>query len=382
MDKLRKFVRNILDKILIFHGKRIEIKKFKTPERKEIWKNSILSYEQKKQIDELYIKNYGKKIPYVWHRHYTAFMNNFDPKFFPELLYIPEFEHYMNINFDYCKVFGDKNVLPMIAMYAGVKMPKTVLSCVDGILFTENVKELSINEACDCLAEKGELFGKPSVDSNSGKGCVLVDFHNGKDLKSNKSVKNILDSLGDNFVIQERIHCHEDIKKIYPDSVNTFRIITYRWKDMYHHMPVIMRIGRGGNYLDNAHAGGMFIGVENDGTLKNKAITEFKQEFFKHPDTGVFFENYKISGIDKVIEAALTMSRAMPQIGVVNWDFTIGEDGNPILIEANMNGGSVWLIEMAHGRGAFEDLTPEILKWLHKMEKLQVSQYKDHRFGR
>ena len=40
-------------------------------------------------------------------------------------------------------------------------------------------------------------------------------------------------------------------------------------------MPLALRIGQGGSYLDNAHVGGMFIGVNDLGELNEEAFTEF-----------------------------------------------------------------------------------------------------------
>jgi hypothetical protein len=70
--------------------------------------------------------------------------------------------------------------------------------------------------------------------------------HDGIDRESGKSIKEIVLSKGENFVIQERIICHESIRKLYAGSVNTFRIMTYRWKDEICHTPSVMRIGQGG----------------------------------------------------------------------------------------------------------------------------------------
>ena len=49
-----------------------------------------------------------------------------------------------------------------------------------------------------------------------------------------------------------------------------------------------------------------------------------------------------------MIETAERMHRSIPQLGVVNWDFTLDEDGTPLLIEANVLGGSIWLFEIAY----------------------------------
>ena len=200
------------------------------------------------------------------------------------------------------------------------------------------------------------------------------------------NIKDFLNEMGEDFIVQERIICHKSIRKIYDGSVNTFRIITYRWYEngeaVVKHMPVIMRMGKGGSYLDNAHAGGIFIALDDDGRMHEKAFTEFKEEFISHPDSGVVFKDCKIHLLPSVIKEAEKCAVAVPQIGVYNWDFTIDEEGIPVLIEANCLGGSIWLSEMAHGRGAFGNLTPDILRWINKMKYTPVEKRKFYRYGR
>ena len=76
------------------------------------------------------------------------------------------------------------------------------------------------------------------------------------------------------------------------------------------------------------------------------------------------------------------MHEMVPQIGVVNWDFTVDEKGEPVLIEANISGGSVWLPQMAHGVGAFGEQTKEVLQWLRFMKKLKPSERKAYVGGK
>lgn len=130
MKNIKNLIINLIDKYVIFRKKRNEIKKFQDSRRKKIYNNTKLTKIQKNEIDSLYKCYYGCKIPYTWHRHYYAFTGRFDKRYFPELLYIPEFEHYMNYNKAYCKVFSDKNVLPIIAKSAKVEMPKSIISCL------------------------------------------------------------------------------------------------------------------------------------------------------------------------------------------------------------------------------------------------------------
>ena len=243
-------------------------------------------------------------------------------------------------------------------------------------------KELGRAQALSLLRDIGEVFIKPSVGTSSGQGCFVASFEGGRDARTGKTADETLAPLGDDFVVQKRLRCHASIAGIYGGSVNTFRVITYRWKDEIYHMPACMRVGQGGRYLDNAHAGGMFVGISDDGSLGEKAFTEFRNVFTAHPDTGVIFRERKIELFPKVLQAARRMSELLPQVGCVNWDFTIDETGTPILIEGNMRCGSVWLSEMPNGCGPFGDRTPEVLRWMRLMKKTPASQRKNHRFGR
>lgn len=368
--KLKMAFSDMFDYIMMMNSRNNEVKKFKDKRRISIFSKIVLTKEQKKAIDRLYVENYGKKIPYTWHRHYTAFTGNFDPYYFPELLFIPEFEHFMNGNDNYTKTFEDKNVLPILAKAAGVCMPETIYSCVNGLIQDSEHNIVSIKQL---YTLEGECFIKPSVDSCSGVGCQVLNLQNGIDILTGNSIKNIITAKGNNWVIQKRIKCHESIAKIYPDSVNTFRIMTYIWKNEICVAPVIMRIGQGGANVDNAHAGGMFIAIDNDGSLHDKAFTEFNLTFDEHPDTHLTYKGYKIPLFPNVLKAAIRCHSFLPQVGCINWDFSIDEMGNPILIEANIRGGGIWVFEMAHGTGVFGDKTPEILQWIRSMEHTKKS---------
>ena len=62
-------------------------------------------------------------------------------------------------------------------------------------------------------------------------------------------------------------------------------------------------------------------------------------------------------------------------------DFTINTDGDPVLIEANTEAGSIWMAQMSHGCGVFGDLTSDVLSWTGKMKRLKKSKRKEFAFG-
>ena len=358
-----------------------ELLKFSDNRRRRLYESIHLSKEQKDEVDSLYEKCYGEKIPYIWHRHYTAFSGSFDKFYFPELLYIPELERYLNIYSNYSKVFSDKNVIPFVAESSNVNSPRILFSRNKGMYRDSNNERIDSKTFFEKISNVGECFIKPSVDSNSGKMCFLSYLKNGYDENNDLSVESLFSNLGNDFVVQEKITCHSSLTQIYSKSVNTFRVISYRWKDCIYTVPSVMRIGRGGHFLDNAHAGGIFVAINDDGTLHKKAFTEFKQEFLKHPDTDFVFANSKISCFPQILIAAKKMHEKIPQIGIVNWDFTINEVGKPVIIEGNMMGGGIWLPQMAHGKGPFGERTPEILEWMRKMRSYSLNEKKKFAFG-
>lgn len=118
----------------------------------------------------------------------------------------------------------------------------------------------------------------------------------------------------------------------------------------------------------------MFIAVEDDGTLHRTAFTEFREEFTEHPDTHTIYYGYRIPLTPLLIQAAVKLHSAIPQVGVINWNLILDEEGMPVLIEANTFGGGIWLFQMAHGKGIFGKRTDEILQWTREQKSLKKSQ--------
>lgn len=108
----------------------------------------------------------------------------------------------------------------------------------------------------------------------------------------------------------------------------------------------------------------MFIGIKESGNLCREAYTEFQKRYLEHPDTKIKFEGYCIPQIKKIEEAAKKLHSKILQVGIISWDLTLDKDENVVMIEANIRGGGIWVIQMAHGCGVFGDDTAEILKFI------------------
>lgn len=333
------------------------------PKRKAIWSGVHLNREQEEAIDSFFEKNYGRRVPYWWHRYFMAYTGKFDVRYMPESLSIPEIVPLFNPK-AYYKATSDKNLM-MRLFRSGLnwRIPETYLSCTAGLFIGRHNEVLDVTQVYKVLGNSSDCFIKPTVETGSGIGCRVLRMNKGIDEFTGETAQTIIQNYGKNFIVQERIICHDAIRKISPDSVNTFRIISYIWNGKICLAPIVLRIGRKGKFVDNAHAGGMFVGVRNDGTLLKQAFTEFRDVFSEHPDSHTVFEGYYIPNFDEVKKAAAEAHAYMPQNGIIHWDFTIDKDGNVVFIEGNMRYGGFWIIQMAHGEGVFGENTEEILNF-------------------
>lgn len=341
---------------------RIEKQKMKDPRRKKIVESVQLTREQQEEIDAFYTENFGRKVPYDWHRLYQAFTGNFDKKYFPEYIFSSRIERVWNPRM-YAEALADKNLLFVFTEgLEGVRIPSVFLSRVSGLYRNGAIEPLPRQKALESIWNLGEAVIKPTVDSGSGKDVRFIKIENGIDSFSGKSVDAVIEAYEGDFNIQECIRNHSVLTELYPGSVNTFRIVTYIWENAIHHLPVALRIGQGGNRVDNAHAGGLFVSCSDEGALGACGYTEFLDRFPSHPDTHTVFEGYRIPQVPRILEAAYKMHARVPQLKVLSWDLTLDEQGNIVLIEVNTLGQAVWLSQMISGRGAFGENTEGILR--------------------
>ncbi len=203
---------------------------------------------------------------------------------------------------------------------------------------------------------------KVTVDTSSGRGVRLLDLKDGVDQTSKESIEVLFEKMGNNLVLQESIRQHPQISRIYPHSINTLRVISYQINDEIFIAPITLRIGQGGNKVDNAHAGGMFVGVKDNGKLCAEAFTEYQKRYRNHPDTGVVFDGYQLPFIDEIKRAAVELHMRIPMFQFVSWDMSVSDDNKIVLVEANLCTQSVWFPQMAHGKSLFGDHTAAFLK--------------------
>ncbi len=144
-------------------------------------------------------------------------------------------------------------------------------------------------------------------------------------------------SRSKDYILQPGVIQDERISKMYPGSVNTFRILTENLEGETRAVCGILRIGRGQNDVDNVSAGGLFVKIDlNNGTLGDRAMSYEYESFFEHPDTGFVFHNYKIPRWNDILKFTTESADKLPFFGHLGWDIALTNDG-PMAIETNLN---------------------------------------------
>jgi len=299
-----------------------------------------------------YWKKYTKKINPCWHKYYSSRNGVYDVRYIPDDLYYTTIDQHFN-NRKFGWGVNDKNYYAL--WFSEVPQPKIVLRKINGIIYNEDYKIISIQEAINKCLEESKVIVKPAIETGGGKGIKFWSKEDGTD-----QLEEILFNSNKNLVIQEILVQHKSLSKIHSSSINTVRIISLLFKDEVHILSSVLRMGIDGSKVDNASAGGITCGINEDGRLKDIAYSAHGIKYEKHPQ-GYVFNNCVIPSYEKILALVKNQHEKMAHFRLISWDIAIGKDENPILIEANLRKGELDFHQFNNGP-LFGDLTDEVLE--------------------
>ena len=339
---------NLFDALRRYSAKKTRIKQFKNRASA-----SVLSSKQVAEIKRFY-KPY--KIPHLaFHRYFTEKTGDFHANYIPQDIYVGYIDPHFN-NLREAKYIDNKCYYDML--FHQVPQPYLVLKRMNNIWINHCGKPVNDLEMKDIIfAEHDGLFVKEAQVSAGGHGVLFVEP---SDDAYNK-IKDFSDKIKTDIVIQRRITQHADCAKFNSSSVNSLRIYSILSKDggvkIY---SSVLRIGVGDIKVDNYASGGVSCGISPDGCLKKFAFNKKGERVEKHPYTGVVFEGCKIPSYDKAVELVKNTHPTISHFRSVSWDIAITENGEPLLIEANLCRGGIDLLQLSNGP-LFGDDTKAIL---------------------
>ncbi len=334
--------------------------------KRDLIKSVKIEKADAEKIKSLWVENYGKAIPLYWHRLYASYIGKVDVNYFPEIYYSTILERRLNDPY-VAMAYEDKSMLDIALQIPGDSSNHTIpslFSRTQGTYYDASHKPITQDDALGVFFSCGKCVIKPSVDSDSGRGVRVLDCQDGKDLKTGEELKDVLNHYQDNYLVQSFVRTHPSVKALNPSSVNTIRIITYRLDGKVYHSPLAMRIGASNADVDNIHAGGLVVGLNDDGILNDMAFSEFGDSYLKHPVSGIVFKGYQIPAINSAIELVERCHSLIPRLTFISWDITITEESRPIIVEMNTRNQSAWFPQMVNGKSLFGDNTKKMIQLL------------------
>lgn len=279
----------------------------------------------------------------------TTELINYIPSFFWFYLYLPH-----HTSYKYRMITDNKIVSEHFFRSAEISQPDTLCTIVNGNLYSPHMGLWTYDLVKDELRQKNyeKIFIKPAEGGGS-KGIFVFHKNDEGDYITSKNIlfdRIFLSSIGKahDYILQPGIVQDPQISKMYPESVNTFRIITENKNGEIRVVCAMLRIGRGKNEVDNASAGGVFIKIDiNSGKLSPYAMSYDGEKFPEHPDTHFIFQQVKISRWNEILKFAEKSAGKLPFFTHLAWDIAITVNG-PVAIEANLGPG-IGGLQISHG---------------------------------
>lgn len=193
-----------------------------------------------------------------------------------------------------------------------------------------DLENASDSELKEFVNAHPQMIVKPR-DGACGRGVEklsVADFSSPQELREH-CLKNE-QTVAEEIIVQNKI-----MDKMFPNCVNTVRMVTITRNSKVNVVFCSVRIGAGDTIVDNLNSGGMAALVdENSGIITTDAADKNGVVYKTHPDSGTVICGFEIPDFKEgraMVEAA---ALRVPEIGYVGWDIAFSDKG-ALLIEGN-----------------------------------------------
>ncbi len=207
------------------------------------------------------------------------------------------------------------------------------------------IEETSLEDFLLFVKRQDRVLFKPNFGS-CGRGIFTARYSDGEDTLTEIYDKLIFESINANnprhrgticegFIVQ-----HPELARLYPDSVNTVRVLTLNNGREVKLIAATLRMGNGENVFDNLSAGGIGASVDLEtGVLYTFGMDFDKNRYVCHPETGTQIIGFRVPHWEKLVSLIKEAGTRIPEFAVVGWDIAITEQ-EPVFIEFNGSSGT------------------------------------------
>lgn len=345
---LVKFIRKILSDYRLFKGRKRALEY----ERKNL---SFFSSQKLTKSEYSGLKNQwgrlGLKIYPDVYKIYKGCVE-FDPRYLADDLYYPYMLGALNPR-QYSVGLSHKAFYEII--FHDVKQPKTICKCIRGIFYDNHGNVISSTEAKEILERNMPFIIKPTVDASTGKNVMKIT--------SSCDYSRIFKTIGEDFIAQEVIKQSKQTSVLNPSSLNTIRVSSLYLNGKFSIVSMVVRMGKKNSVVDNLGAGGLMLGIHDDGSFYDFA---YDSKYAKSVDNdGVIFKGKGIDNIEVIKSFIEDLHvKHLPHMSFIGWDIALNKDDEPVLIEANLQWPSIQFTQLAVGRPVFAERTDEVIDYV------------------
>ena len=313
---------------------------------------NILTSEQKKKVKKLFSPY--KKTSLLFHSFYTEKTGVFSELYIPTDIHSNYIDEFYNNRYA-AKSIDNKCNYPLL--FAGIPQAKIIVYRSGGLWYDSSREMISKEKLEELISCESEIFVKKSTDSFGGKG---VQYISAEKSMMYSQFENAIKDISSDIVVQYPLRQHSALAAINESSVNTIRALSLLREDGVKIYSCVLRMGVGKSKVDNASSGGITCGIKDDGKLRKRAYKPSGESFETHPTSGVVFDEYLIPGFEEMKQIIKKAHPMVPHFKMVSWDFSIDQQGHPVMIEANLCCGELDFHQLNNGP-LFGDDTKAIL---------------------
>ena len=191
-----------------------------------------------------------------------------------------------------------------------------------------DLRKTSIEKFEEFISKHEVIIVKP-IDDCGGNGVEKIDT------KAFNSLQELYDKLKEEgkLLVEECIIQHEEMNKLYSNSVNTLRLFTINKNGETACIQYILKIGNG-SFIDNFSSGGMYTFLNEQGIVIAPAIDKYDNVFEKHPISNKKIVGFKVPYFNEAIKMVCDAAKEINQVGYIGWDVAITKNG-PAILEGN-----------------------------------------------
>ena len=288
---------------------------------------------------------------------YKSFCGTFNVQYVPDDYY-DYAEHVLNLRW---AAFFLQHKCNLKYILPEANRPKAIVQKVDGHYMLPDNSEISEEDAITLLASREIFMAKNALGPGGGRGVRRVNIP--KDgVASLQEIVKWHDITFEELVVQ-----HPFMAQLNPDSVNTIRFVTLNINRRCSVLSAFIRMGAKGSIVDNLSGGnGVLVGLDQDGNVNEFGIDRHFDKKNNAP-TGNPLKGLIVPQYESLKSQIVSFHQHIPFANLIGWDVAIDIEGNPIVLEINLDSALVEAHQAFNGP-IFGERLEEVMKYIKDRE--------------